>query len=906
MFYLFLAIIVIVGLSTTGALFSAIHIGNFHKNLEIEVGGLQPEDRNKLRVSFLQFQDDTTGSTDMLAVPSTRKKFCWNDSTLWVKEIHINATASALKKITDVKITSGGQEQSFSGNEVRQWKKLKPMPFLLPSDQSDTNEEIISLCAPMHAENALNLLPLDQLLTVCMEPSLIFLLIATVLLLSARQLLKREDYATIISKALTPRVGSDDPVNEQRVAKSRAKTYLFNPATVFVIGIAVLSAAYCIIQTIERRPFTQDDNYAQFLPVLLRSFETIQHGKFPTWSPYQFLGSPTTTVGTYALTYPVTYIAYFIAHSIFHDDFATLDVYSILHLCFGYAATFLALRQAKCEQWICVTGALSWVLSGWFFVAGRSQATFMPIAVMLPLAILSVNWLRTKQVGWRWAILTALALGLGFHGGHAELWLYTIMFYALAVVLSWLANEINWRRAIWAVVSLGMTAAIVAPLAILQFLETADTQRQTAFGWPINVPGALLPGITQQPPEMGLGSLNFERFPEMFYNGTLFTAVGLIALTLLVAILFFRRDMLSKRMISGNIWLLLGSFSFFASLGGQGVVYLILSFLPIFNKFRWSIKYTPFFQLFFIFAGAAIIERLFPDNKKLKICTFIAVTGLLLFHISLCNCTWYSYGDRDYPVLDSALTDTVLKEEPQRIYTPAPDRNIVHGYANSMALNFPTEYKIIDYGGYDTFISTKQKELFLLDKLYRNTSETRRALGIGWVIWPKICDELQLGPNPVEAAAEIPHPVRLELADRMRGAREATAHSDKIKVFKLDDPDPIVFETGTRKRLPYSLDQSGITADTSGLPASTSVTFNFIDWPWMRAKADNRDVPCKNDQWQRIVVDLNQPTRTLVVSYSPPWALSSGVGFAILLVSLGIGLFASRQSQTRKTDEASQ
>lgn len=901
MFYLFLLVLVIVGLSTTGALFTALHVGNFRNNLEIEISGLQPEDQDKLRVSFLQFRDARTGPTDMLAVPSTQKKFCWHDSTFWVKEIHINATESALNKIASVKITTGEHEQSFPGNEVRQWKKLTPMPFILPSDQSHSNEEIISLCAPMHAENALNLLPLDKLLIVCMEPSLVFLITATIVLLSAKQLLKHETYAAVISRALGRRVGNDEVIKEP-FENSQTKTNLFNPPTVFLIGITALIAAYCIIQTIEPRPFTQDDNYAQFLPVLLRSFETIQHGKFPTWSPYQFLGSPTTTIGTYALTYPATYIAYFIAHSVCHDDFVTIDVYSILHLLVGYAAAFLALRQAKCEQWICATGALSWILSGWFFVAGRSQATFMPIAVMLPLAILSVNWLRTRQVGWRWAILTAFALGLGFHGGHAELWLYTIMFYTFAVSISWLATELNWRKVLWAVVSLGMTAAFVAPLAILQFLETADTQRETAFGWPINIPGALFPGITQRPPEMGLGSFNFERFPEMFYNGTLFTAVGLVALTLFVAILLFRRDLFSKEMLSRNVWLILGGFSFFASLGGQGVVYLILSFLPIFNKFRWSIKYTPFFQLFFIFAGAAIIERLFPNHKKLKLCTFIAVTGLLLMHISLCNCTWYSYGDRDYPVLDAALRDTVLKEEPQRIYSPAPDRNIVRGYVNSMALNFPTEYKIIGCSGYDTFISTKEKELFLLDKLYRKTPDARRALGIGWVIWPKICDELQMGPNPALAGAEMPRPARLALADKMRGTRPVTARSENVKVYKLEDPDPIVFETGTRKRLPYSLDQSGITADTSSLTAATSVTFNFIDWPWMRAKADNREVPCKNDQWQRIVVELNQPASTVVVSYSPPWALSSTAGFVIFLVSVGIGLVASRQSERRTSD----
>ncbi len=83
---------------------------------------------------------------------------------------------------------------------------------------------------------------------------------------------------------------------------------------------AGLAFLVCILTILERRQpffFSQDDNLAQFLPVIVQGCHSLLQGVFPTWNPYQLLGAPTTTVGVYSLTYPFTYASYLLSRFFF-------------------------------------------------------------------------------------------------------------------------------------------------------------------------------------------------------------------------------------------------------------------------------------------------------------------------------------------------------------------------------------------------------------------------------------------------------------------------------------------------------------------------------------------------------------------------------------------------------------
>src|SRR5207249_3528487 len=85
--------------------------------------------------------------------------------------------------------------------------------------------------------------------------------------------------------------------------------------------------------------FTECDNLTDCLPPILVGCRSIWQGVFPDYNPYLFLGSPLAGLGMYSLTYPPLYLAYALARHVLGQEYATLEVFAILHLLGGFFAT---------------------------------------------------------------------------------------------------------------------------------------------------------------------------------------------------------------------------------------------------------------------------------------------------------------------------------------------------------------------------------------------------------------------------------------------------------------------------------------------------------------------------------------------------------------------------------------
>ncbi|MCC7086039.1 MAG: hypothetical protein IT427_13635, partial [Pirellulales bacterium] len=95
-----------------------------------------------------------------------------------------------------------------------------------------------------------------------------------------------------------------------------------------LVGLVFVAGLLAAMELRQPYYFVQDDNLSQFLPVVLHGCRSMFHdGTFSTWNPHQFLGSPTSSLGTYALTYPPTYLSYAIADWGLGNEYATLDVF---------------------------------------------------------------------------------------------------------------------------------------------------------------------------------------------------------------------------------------------------------------------------------------------------------------------------------------------------------------------------------------------------------------------------------------------------------------------------------------------------------------------------------------------------------------------------------------------------
>src|SRR5689334_19885492 len=61
-----------------------------------------------------------------------------------------------------------------------------------------------------------------------------------------------------------------------------------------IVGFVSVAAALAFLEYRQPFYFVEDDNLAQFMPVVLHGCRSLFHdGVFSTWNPHQFLGSPT-------------------------------------------------------------------------------------------------------------------------------------------------------------------------------------------------------------------------------------------------------------------------------------------------------------------------------------------------------------------------------------------------------------------------------------------------------------------------------------------------------------------------------------------------------------------------------------------------------------------------------------
>lgn len=205
-------------------------------------------------------------------------------------------------------------------------------------------------------------------------------------------------------------------------------------------------------------------------------------GQLPMWNPWQFMGAPALTLGVYALTYPPTYAAWLISTYLLHNQNLTIDVFAIGHILAGYLLCNRALRGIGLHSPLSALGSASYVLSGFALVFGRSWYYMLPVLVWVPVLMIMFEKLRAGKPGWTWVLGTGVSIGVFFHAGNVQMWMYALMFFLLAAALSVRAKALPWRSALWIFPALCLGFAIAAPVLVLQKAGTANIDRAGGLG----------------------------------------------------------------------------------------------------------------------------------------------------------------------------------------------------------------------------------------------------------------------------------------------------------------------------------------------------------------------------------------------------------------------------------------
>lgn len=659
----------------------------------------------------------------------------------------------------------------------------------------------------------------------------------------------------------------------------------------FFFGLVFLGGALFYLEWTDPFYFAQDDNFAQFLPVIIQSCRGFfQDGTFPTWNPYQLMGMPSWSVGTYALSYPITYFSYAIAHFILANANWTIDVFCILHLVLGYVVLFYFLRFLKVESPWAMAGALCFILSGFNLIGGRSWYYMIPVAFWAPLLFyFAIKVLKSENLKklLLYNVLFGLSVGIFFHAGNAQMWIYTFIFMFFYIGLLFLTKKVSWKQILHLLPGVFIGFSILCILLFPQLEVTSYSKRNP---WGNGIMRGLISLILPYPLSgathpQGWGSAFTQDMAQFYYSGTTFMLASLAGFVGFIFLMIKNRfKNLVFHFSHEKIWIVLFGISFLFSTGG--IFWDALSSLPFLNRMSCPFKFLMFANLFSIIAGTKVIQTFFINkSSKLKNVIITATLLLLAYHVTHVRTAFYSYKDDPYPVLSEKMKEN-LSDDKFRIISFAPDRSIDKNYARLMKHNFPSVYGLLSFDGYEPFVSGLPIHSKMSDLLNRNPGEGLVKYGIQCII-VRETDMFRIN----------------KLFLKMRVFLELASEEGSIQVYKTKKKvDPLVFDLkddSTDFGIKYK--NNGFLVTLLPSDQKQNLVFNFAYDIHFKIFADEKPVSFAADNWGRILVKIPAQTKQVEVFYVPP--LKKGFVFSGIFLFLGVGsLFMLRKNHAKTSN----
>jgi hypothetical protein len=666
-------------------------------------------------------------------------------------------------------------------------------------------------------------------------------------------------------------------------------------------GLAIVLSALGFLEWRDPYYFTQDDNFSMG-PVVIAACRGIFDGQLPTWNPFQLLGQPNSVQSIYALTYPLTYAVFALVRALGREALY-IEAFVIAHIVGGYLATYWAARALRVRPILAGASSIAFVLSGTALMIARSYATMAPLLLWAPLLIVAAERLRRGRVTWRWAVGTAVVIGLFCHSGNGQMWVYAVMFFGIAIVTYVTAGVIHRGAMLWIAVAALLSIAIAVLLVIPQmwFMQSVVREGGGGHGIAAFLPAMLLPAplVSADHPEAWGDPA---RMAPLYYAGTVFMAIALAGLLAMAGILLACRGV--GPLVRDNVWLLCGGLALWTAFGPGGP-WSAMSVLPVFDKFNGPWKMLLFVQLFTAIAGALMIERMVSSSRWRPGAAAILATlsvVLILYNVTLTRGAFYDYGDDPYPQLPGALTSLLTGDPPAtrgRVLPIAPERSQVPDYVRSLMLDFPSYYGIASLDGYDPFVRDTVQFRRAWERLNAQPHDAARAYGVRWLLVHRTATvQPPLRPGRSRRFMEVVSTERQHIAAALRAGATVRLSLPDLTVYELADADPLAFSSSSRRALPLKLGQNGVDVDVRGLERGAHAVVNVLLLPGMEASVEGgRPAAITADAWDRVAVKVPTGTRELRLRYAPPWRRAGSVAFILTLLAALLAVVASRMSR---------
>ncbi|MBX9670592.1 MAG: hypothetical protein K2X93_23520 [Candidatus Obscuribacterales bacterium] len=671
-----------------------------------------------------------------------------------------------------------------------------------------------------------------------------------------------------------------------------------HPLIWLMSGLIVMAIALGLLEIRQPLYFVQDDNYVQFLPVVLNGCKSALQGIAPLYNPFQLLGAPTATVGCYAFTYPLT-IASYAAASALGQPTWLFELFAMFHLLSAYAIVFFLLSSYRVRGSLCMCGALSYALSGFFLIAGRSWYYMLPVAAWAPLLVVYTERLVRRRISIEWVMLGGIALGTFFHAGNAQMWFYTILLCGISVSAAVLSKTVSIAKLKPVIPTMLIGLGICFPLLYLQFLETRDA-------WRHHDPGDIA-GVSFLHMLLPLGRWTSQPMPQQFpfeacHFGILFGAPVIAALLVILVRCTAHKNgpHMFLAIVKNNIWLLSFVVATLLACGSEGVLWELVSWMPVLNKFTQSAKLLAFVALFGIILSSVMVERVCLLLRA-RGSTDLLISGScligLLFHLSQCNSAFYSYADApSYPTLSDDLRkhfqiDPTDINKTGRILAIAPDRNAGRGYVESFTHNFPTLYNVLSMTGMDLLVATNPQTIKVFERTLNDPESVAKRFGVRWIVVHKSVVEPTFGEVPWTWRYEGLDYFQRKVGSALLPRCDKVADLETVTIYRYPQAQPLAFVEGKEQHsVPARVNASGFDLDVAAVHQNEQIVLGFLARPWLKAFADGIAVEIRKDEFERIRIRLPRKAKNLSIVYQPPVELGFAGGLFLLLLGCALAL----------------
>ena len=185
--------------------------------------------------------------------------------------------------------------------------------------------------------------------------------------------------------------------------------------TDLLAGLALFLAAVLFFYDIfgGRWLFTERDLAPYLIPPRFFWVESLKHGDFPLWDPYQFSGHPFFANPQNTVLYPFNGLFFLLPFDL------AFNAIIILHFFLGGLFTYLFLRDLKAGQTGSVISALIFMLSG-YLLSLHSLLTILLSVIWTPLIMMFFSRSMIRHQ-FKNEFFTAIFITLSFLGGGIEI-----------------------------------------------------------------------------------------------------------------------------------------------------------------------------------------------------------------------------------------------------------------------------------------------------------------------------------------------------------------------------------------------------------------------------------------------------------------------------------------------------